>query len=160
MSIKKLASAAAVAALFALPMTGQAQQSPGTLMKDSAITAKIKAAQAADSTVRATRINVETDNNGVVTLTGNARNQAEIDRAVELAKGVQGVTSVTNNMMLAAGAAGATTTTTTPSTSTSTATGSTATTDTRPMSNDSRPLPSDSRPMPGDAARAPRSDRN
>ena len=147
MSIKKLASAAAVAALFALPLAGHAQQSPGTLIKDSAITAKIKAAQAGDSTVRATRINVETDNNGVVTLTGNARSQAEIDRAVELAKGVQGVTSVTNNMTLAAGAAGSTTTTaTTPSTSTSTSTGSMATTD--------------ARPMPSDTARAPRSDRN
>ncbi len=150
MSIKKLASAAAVAALFALPLAGHAQQSPGTLIKDSAITAKIKAAQAGDSTVRATRINVETDNNGVVTLTGNARSQAEIDRAVELTKGVQGVTSVTNNMTLAAGAAGSTTTTTTtattPSTSTSTSTGSMATTD--------------ARPMPSDTARAPRSDRN
>lgn len=145
MSIKKLASAAAVAALFALPLAGHAQQSAGTLMKDSAITAKIKAAQASDSTVRATRINVETDNNGVVTLTGNARSQAEIDRAVELAKGVQGVTSVTNNMTLAAGAAGtAGTTATMPSTST--ATGGMATTDTRPMTSDT--------------ARAPRSDRN
>lgn len=142
MSIKKLASAAAVAALFALPLAGHAQQSPGTLMKDSAITAKIKAAQASDSTVRATRINVETDNNGVVTLTGNARSQAEIDRAIELAKGVQGVTSVTNNMTLAAGTAS--TTATMPSTST--ATGGMATTDTRPMTSDT--------------ARAPRSDRN
>ncbi len=150
MSIKQLASAAAVAALFALPMAAQAQQSPGTLMKDSAITAKVKAAQANDSTVRATSIKVETDNNGVVTLSGNARSQAEIDRAVELAKGVQGVTSVTNNMTLtAAGSTGSATTgttaTTTPSTSGSTgSTGSMATTDTRPMASDgARPARSD-----------------
>lgn len=158
MSINKLASAAAVAALFALPLAAHAQQSASTLVKDSAITAKIKAAQASDSTVRATRINVETDNAGVVTLSGNARSQAEIDRAVELAKGVQGVTSVTNNMTVVAGAAGTTATTpstsssTTPSTSTSnsnpnsssTSTGSMATTDTSPMTT----------------ARAPRTDRN
>jgi hyperosmotically inducible periplasmic protein len=106
MSLNRLASVAAVAALFALPLAGHAQQSAGTLMKDSAITAKIKAAQAADSTVRATSINVETDNNGGVTLSGSARSQAEIDRAVELAKGVQGVTRVTNNMTLAGGTAG------------------------------------------------------
>ena len=67
MSLNRLASVAAVAALFALPLAGHAQQSAGTLMNDSAITAKIKAAQAADSTVRATSIHV----------------------AVELAKGVQ-----------------------------------------------------------------------
>jgi hyperosmotically inducible protein len=117
MSMKKLASAAAVAALFALPLGVQAQQSPGTLMKDSAITAKIKAAQAADATVRATRINVETDNNGVVTLSGTARSQAEIDRAVELARGIEGVTSVNNRMTLTStadtGSTGTTTTTTT-----------------------------------------------
>jgi hyperosmotically inducible protein len=119
MSMKKIASAAAVAALFALPLAGHAQQqSAGTLMKDSAITAKIKAAQAADSTVRATRIDVETDNNGVVTLSGTARSQAEIDRAAALARGVEGVTSVNNNMRLAStagngtGSTGATTTTT------------------------------------------------
>jgi hyperosmotically inducible protein len=117
MSMRKLASAAAVAALFTLPMGVQAQQSPGTLMKDSAITAKIKAAQAADATVRATRINVETDNSGVVTLSGTARSQAEIDRAVELARGIEGVTSVNNRMTLAStagtGSTGTTTTTTT-----------------------------------------------
>jgi hyperosmotically inducible protein len=126
MSIKKLASAAAIAALFAVPLAGQAQtQSPSTLVKDSAITAKIKAAQAADSTVRATQIDVETDNNGVVTLSGTARSQAEIDRAVQIARGVDGVTSVNNRMTLAStsGTAG-----TTGSTGTMGATGSTGTT--------------------------------
>jgi hyperosmotically inducible protein len=152
MSLNRLASVAAVAALFALPLAGHAQQSPGTLINDSAITAKIKAAQAADSTVRATSINVETDNAGAVTLSGSARSQAEIDRAVELAKGVQGVTRVTNNMTLAGGTAGtmgtapssSTTTgsTTTPSNSTTGATGTTG--DNRPMTT----------------ARAPRADRN
>ena len=109
MSLNRLASVAsvaAVAAMFALPLAGHAQQSTGTLMKDSAITAKIKAAQAADSMVRATRINVETDNAGAVTLSGSARSQGEIDRAVELANGVQGVTRVTNNMTLAGGTTG------------------------------------------------------
>lgn len=141
MSLNRLASVAAVAAMFALPLAGYAQQSAGTLMKDSAITAKIKAAQAADSTVRATSINVETDNAGAVTLSGSARSQAEIDRAVELAKGVQGVTRVTNNMTLAGGTAG--TMGTTPSSSTTT--GSMGTTaDNRAMTTE----------------RAPRADRN
>lgn len=126
MSLNRLASVAAVAALFALPLAAQAQQSAGTLMNDSAITAKIKAAQAADSVVRATSINVETDNAGAVTLSGSARSQAEIDRAVELAKGVQGVTRVTNNMMLAGGTVD--TMGTTPPSSNSSTTGSMGTT--------------------------------
>lgn len=147
MQIKHLASAAAVAALFALPalpIAAQAQQSAGTIVKDSAITARIKAAQAADSTVRATAIEVETDNNGVVKLSGTARSQAEIDRAVQIARGVQGVTSVTNNMTLAAGAPG-----TAGTMGTTGATGTTGTMGT-----------ADTRPMDSDAARAPRADRN
>lgn len=143
MSLNRLASVAVVAALFALPLAGQAQQSAGTLLKDSAITAKIKAAQAADSTVRATSITVETDNAGAVTLSGSARSQAEIDRAVELAKGVQGVTRVTNNMTLSGNTAGAMGST--PSSSNSSTTGSMGTTE------DNRAITT---------ARAPRADRN
>ena len=154
MSLNRLASVAAVAALFALPLAGQAQQSPGTLMNDSAITAKIKAAQAADSTVRATSINVEPDNAGAVTLSGRARSQAEIDRAVELAKGVQGVTRVTNNMTLAGGTAG--TMGTTPSSSTTT--GSMTTTPSNSTTAGSMGTTADNRAMT--TARGPRADRN
>ena len=146
MSIKKLASAAAVAALFALPLAGHAQQSPGTLMKDTAITAKIKAAQAADTTVRATRIDVETDNNGVVTLSGTARSQAEIDRATQIARGVDGVTSVHNRMTLASTGGTSGTTGAAGTTGTTGSTGSTTTT-----------MPADSTTQGG--MRAPRSDR-
>ena len=63
-------------------------------VKDSIITTKIKAEMAKDKTVSAMRIKVETDANGVVQLSGNARSQAEADKAVTLAKGVKGVTSV------------------------------------------------------------------
>ena len=154
MSLNRLASVAAVAALFALPLAGHAQQSAGTLMKDSAITAKIKAAQAGDSTVRATSINVETDNAGAVTLSGSARSQAEIDRAVELARGVQGVTRVTNNMTLAGGTAG--TMGTTPSSSTTT--GSMTTTPSNSSTTGSMGPTADNRAMT--TARAPRADRN
>ena len=154
MSLNRLASVAAVAVLFALPLAGHAQQSSGTLMKDSAITAKIKAAQASDSTVRATSINVETDNAGAVTLSGSARSQAEIDRAVELAKGVQGVTRVTNNMTLAGGTAGTLGTTPSPSTTT----GSMTTTPSNSSTTGSMGTTADNRAMT--TARAPRADRN
>ena len=49
---------------------------------------------AKDKTVSATHIKVETDANGVVQLSGTAKSQAEADKAVSLAKGVKGVTSV------------------------------------------------------------------
>lgn len=154
MSLNRLATVAAVATLFALPLAGHAQQSAGTLMKDSAITAKIKAAQAADSTVRATSINVETDNAGVVTLSGSARSQSEIDRAIELAKGVQGVTRVNNNMTLAAGTAGSLGT----APSSSTTTGSTTMPPSNSATTGSMGTTADNRGMT--TARAPRADRN
>ena len=154
MSIKKLASAAAVAALFALPLAGHAQQSPGTVMKDTAITAKIKAAQAADTTVRATRIDVETDNNGVVTLSGTARSQAEIDRATQIARGVEGVTSVNNRMTLASTGG---TTGTTGTTGAAGSTGTTGTTGTTGSTGSTTTMPADSTTQGG--MRAPRSDR-
>ena len=99
-NIKHLASAAAIGALLALPLAGHAADTPGQIVKDSVITTKIKSAQAADKTVSALKINVETDHSGKVVLTGKAKSQAEIDRAVEIAKGVQGVTSVQNNLTL------------------------------------------------------------
>ncbi|MEO6409819.1 MAG: BON domain-containing protein [Burkholderiaceae bacterium] len=98
--IKQLASAVVVSALFALPLAGHAADTPGQIVKDSVITTKIKAAQATDKTVSALKIDVETDHSGKVVLSGKAKSKAEMDRAVELAKGVQGVTSVQNNMTL------------------------------------------------------------
>jgi hyperosmotically inducible periplasmic protein len=161
MSMKKLASAAAVAALFALPLAGHAQQqqSAGTLMSDTAITTKIKAAQAADSTVRATQIDVETDNNGVVTLSGEARSQAEIDRAVQIARGVEGVKSVRNNMRLAS-TAGTTGTTGTTAGSTGTAgTAGSMNNNTTGSTTTRTTTDTQSTTMPNGGMRAPRSDR-
>ena len=69
---------------------------------DAAITTKVKAAYAKDKDVSATSIKVDTDNKGVVTLSGNAKSKAEADKAVSIAKGVSGVTSVTNNIAVKA----------------------------------------------------------
>jgi len=65
---------------------------------DAAITTKVKAAYAKDKDVSALNIKVDTDYKGVVTLSGNAKSQMEADKAVTLAKGVSGVTSVTSNI--------------------------------------------------------------
>jgi hyperosmotically inducible protein len=48
------------------------------------------------------RISVDTDAKGMVVLSGNAANQAAIDRAVAIARGVKGVASVQNNIQIKA----------------------------------------------------------
>lgn len=69
-------------------------------VKDSMITAKVKAALAKEKDVSALHIKVDTDDKGVVKLSGTAKSQAESDRAVEIATGVEGVTSVNNEIAI------------------------------------------------------------
>ena len=65
-------------------------------VKDSVITTKIKAEYAKDKQVSFRRIHVDTDDSGVVTLSGTARSKAEKDKAASIAKKVEGVASVKN----------------------------------------------------------------
>lgn len=69
----------------------------GNFMDDSAITAKVKAALVDDDTVKSTDISVKTENK-VVTLSGFVASQAEAEKAVSVAKGVEGVTSVSDKL--------------------------------------------------------------
>jgi hyperosmotically inducible periplasmic protein len=52
--------------------------------------------------VSALHIKVDTENNGVVTLSGKAKSQEEADKAVSIARAVEGVVSVENNIQIAA----------------------------------------------------------
>jgi hyperosmotically inducible protein len=89
------------AVLLSGPIAGCAgegtKQSTGEYLDDSVITTRVKAAFVADSAVSALDIKVTTLN-GVVQLSGFANSDLEIDRAVELAKGVPGVKSVKNDI--------------------------------------------------------------
>jgi len=60
---------------------------------DTWITTKVKADLLASDGVSGTDVKVETKN-GIVTLTGTVATQAEYDKAVSVAKGVDGVKSV------------------------------------------------------------------
>ncbi len=60
---------------------------------DVGITTKVKAKMAMDDTVRASRIEVKTEN-GVVTLTGNIDSAAAKDRALSIARQTKGVVEV------------------------------------------------------------------
>lgn len=67
---------------------------------DSAITGKIKAELAGDKSVSALHIHVTTTN-GHVRLTGTAKSIAEKRRAEQIARSVQGVISVSNDISVA-----------------------------------------------------------
>ncbi|KGK56416.1 hyperosmotically inducible protein [Xanthomonas arboricola] len=60
---------------------------------DTWITTKVKADLLATDNVSGTDVKVETKN-GIVTLTGTVATQAEHDKAVAVAKGIEGVKSV------------------------------------------------------------------
>ena len=66
---------------------------------DGSLTAKIKSKMALDDTIRATAIDVDTAG-GVVTLTGTVRSEAERERAVQLARETEGVTSVSDRLVV------------------------------------------------------------
>jgi osmotically-inducible protein OsmY len=69
----------------------------GEYIDDSVITTKVKAAILNDPTLKVTEINVETFK-GAVQLSGFVNSPADISKAVEVARGVKGVTSVKNDM--------------------------------------------------------------
>jgi osmotically-inducible protein OsmY len=71
----------------------------GEYIDDSVITAKVKAAIFNEPTLKSAEINVETFK-GRVQLGGFVHSQADINKAVEIARRVEGVTTVTNDMRL------------------------------------------------------------
>jgi len=74
-----------------------------TYVKDSTITAKIKTKLAAEQITSVTQIKVDTDNQGVVWLSGVAKSQEEADKAVSIAQGTEGVKAVKNNIQVQPG---------------------------------------------------------
>ncbi|MCJ7600093.1 MAG: BON domain-containing protein [Desulfobulbaceae bacterium] len=73
------------------------QEGTGEYIDDSVITTKVKAEILKDDTLKSSEINVETFK-GVVQLSGFVNSQGDIDKAVEVARSVKGVTSVKNDM--------------------------------------------------------------
>src|SRR5512141_2520091 len=103
---RKLATAALLIGALTMPVMGlaagdkdQDRTAPQQWVKDSVITTKIKADMVKDPAVSATSIKVDTDANGVVQLSGTAKSQAEIDKAVQIAQATKGVSTVQNKIM-------------------------------------------------------------
>jgi hyperosmotically inducible protein len=109
MNYRIFASLLVVAATaVAAPMASHAADAEGAkaktkeYVKDSVITTKVKADLAAAKLSSLVKIQVETDNAGVVTLSGTAANQTAKDKAVSIARAVAGVTSVDNQIKVVA----------------------------------------------------------
>ena len=89
------------AAANANAATRDAVDSAKSTMDDAAITAKVNASLAQDPDLSALKINVDTVD-GKVTLNGPAPTTVARDRAETLAKNVEGVTAVNNQLVVSA----------------------------------------------------------
>ena len=75
------------------------QESAGEYIHDSVITTKVKSLLAADNFLKSFRISVETYK-GVVQMSGFVDSQRAVDKAVQIARSVNGVRSVKNNLIV------------------------------------------------------------
>jgi len=90
-------------AVMLLTMLGCAstaqREGTGEYVDDSVITTKVKAAILDEPSLKVAEINVETFK-GVVQLSGFVSSRTAMNKAVEVARGVNGVKSVKNDMQL------------------------------------------------------------
>jgi hyperosmotically inducible protein len=80
------------------PRCGRRSLAPQGVCKGLAITTKVKSKLAAQHLTSVARIHVDTDADGVVWLSGTAKSQEEIDRAVSIARGTERVVAVKNEL--------------------------------------------------------------
>lgn len=90
-------------AMFLLALAGcagsETKPSTGTLIDDTTITTKVKSALLADPDVKGTQISVETFR-GTVQLSGFADTAEAKSRAGDIAKRVEGVKTVKNDVLI------------------------------------------------------------
>jgi len=84
--------------------TAPATTSVGTEIDDTVVTSKVKSALLSDPEVKSFDLKVET-RKGEVMLSGFVGNQAQAERAIQVAQGTAGVKLVTNKMDITEGAA-------------------------------------------------------
>ena len=86
-------------ALIAGCASTRTQSSAGEYVDDTVITTKVKSLLAADDLLKSFKIGVETYK-GTVQLSGFVNSQKAIDKANEIVKSVQGVSSVKNDLIV------------------------------------------------------------
>jgi osmotically-inducible protein OsmY len=84
---------------FAVCASTRSQAGAGDYMDDSVITGKIKTQLAEDHFLKSFEISVET-RKGIVQLSGFVDSKEAIDKAGKIARGVKGVKSVKNNLLV------------------------------------------------------------
>lgn len=77
----------------------EAGETTAQVLEDTAITAKVKAALLAEKDVKSRDIDVETFQ-GKVVVKGTVPDRAQADRAVQVARGVDGVKAVENRLVV------------------------------------------------------------
>ena len=100
MNKAKLIGACIVAGML-LPTAAFSQEKGAAVrefVKDSAITAKVKAEMAKEKPSTLVKISVDTDKSGAVVLSGTAKTSADKARAETIARNVKGVATVENNI--------------------------------------------------------------
>ena len=89
----------AMAPLAAFAADGDTDRAnPANFVKDSVITTKIKAKLASEHLGSAKNIKVDTDNNGVVWMSGTANSQEEVNQAMMIARNTEGVKMVKSDL--------------------------------------------------------------
>jgi hypothetical protein len=86
-------------ATFAACAATRTHESTGEYVDDSVITAKVKSQLAEDDFLKSFQIGVESFK-GTVQLSGFVNSQKAVDKAVEITKGVKGVKSVKNDLIV------------------------------------------------------------
>jgi len=86
-------------AILAACASTRTHESTGEYIDDSVITTKVKTLFAGDDFIKSFQISVETYQ-GTVQLSGFVNDQRAADKAGEIAKGVKGVKSVKNNLIV------------------------------------------------------------
>ena len=79
--------------------TKEAAEETTEVATDASITAAVKMKMADDELVKARNIDVDT-NEGVVTLNGSVNSKAEEQKAIDLARSVDGVKNVISNLQV------------------------------------------------------------
>jgi osmotically-inducible protein OsmY len=87
-----------IATLAACAST-RTHESTGQYIDDSVITTKVKAELAGDDFLKSFQIGVETYK-GAVQLSGFVNSQQAIDKAIEITKGINGVKSIKNDLIV------------------------------------------------------------
>ena len=84
---------------FAACAATRTHESAGEYVDDSVITTKVRAQLAADDFLKSFQIGVETYQ-GTVQLSGFVNSQQAVDKASEIVRGVKGVKSVKNSLIV------------------------------------------------------------